>query len=143
MTKPPPLFLEMRKVYTRRIRRILERKAMSPPLMSSPEHTKVFEPIEEIEAEAVDPETEKIEVVEESTLAEIYGERRLHTIPLNKLRLKFKLKQNPSLTQQVIEVDNTPHRYMVINKDKIASSRKPKNQSKEHTAKAKKTRKRR
>jgi len=31
-----------------------------------------------------------------------------HTEPWNKLRLKIKLKQNPELAKEVIDVDKTP-----------------------------------
>lgn len=53
----------------------------------------------------------------------VKGGKIPHRKPLNKLRLKIKLKQNLDLAKDVIDLDNVPLNDLIINKGKTTSSK--------------------
>lgn len=90
---------------------------MSSPVEASPADTTMPEIIKGKEVE--------VETQTEETLSEtLKGGIMPHTRPKNKLRLKTKLRSNPDLAKEVIDVDNVPVKDLIINGKKSACSKK-------------------
>lgn len=68
--------------------------------------------------------------VEETPLFEtLKGSKHAHTRPTNKLRFKIKLRSNPNLDKEVIDVENMPSKELIINKINTIGSKKTKDKA--------------
>ena len=69
----------------------------------------------------------QVETKEEVILFKVFsGGKRPHTRPTNKLIYKIKLRNNPKLANEVIDVDNMPIKDLIINRKKPICSNKNK-----------------
>lgn len=123
------------KVYQRRISRLKELELASyenlPSTISSPQVVSL--PFESSLANKnlleniIGKEIEVKSQVEETPLFETFkGGKLPHTGPKNKLRFKIKLRSNLELAKEVIDIENMPLKYLIINTKNIAGSKNKK-----------------
>jgi len=108
---------ELPKVYTRKSDR--SRKSMDAfsPIIPLHAETKVSEQIEKGKGKMIESERNQTSIDKEPTLSEMFkGGNRPQTRPWNKLRLNIKMKQNPKLEREFIDIDKTPQKDLIINK---------------------------
>lgn len=90
---------------------------MIPPAEASLTHTTKPEIIKDKDVE--------IETQDEETLFEVFkGGKITHTRPTKKLKYKIKLISIQDSAKEVIDVDNVPLKDLIINKKKVALSKK-------------------